>query len=190
MFELGQRLNTTVHKRFNASSKFDCGFHCYDNTCCRSVNFRNIPSEDGRENCELLHAVGREEPGNLQQNETYDYFIMVQPERVSGVHKRLSYMTNHMITCFEDACLMIIYNLRTFMSAVKTAEGTTLDSLIRLLKKWYLDTLSESIYCFTTPNKHRIFADYLLILSTSSHSIVCACRAKVVEFVTRLLRKV
>ena len=80
---LGKRLNTTVHKHLTAMSEFDCAAHCSKESCCRSANFRKIPPHDGRENCELLNAVEREEPGNLQENGTYDYIIMVQPQRVS-----------------------------------------------------------------------------------------------------------
>ena len=83
MFDSGQRLNSTVHRVLNALSEFDCGAHCYHNACCRSANFRKIPSVDGGENCELLHAVEWEELGNLQENETYDYLMMLQPQRVS-----------------------------------------------------------------------------------------------------------
>ena len=80
---LGKRLNTTVHKHLTAMAEFDCAAHCSKDSCCRSANFRKIPPHDGRENCELLHAVEREEPENLQENGTYDYLIMIQPETVS-----------------------------------------------------------------------------------------------------------
>ena len=80
---LGKRLNTTVHKHLTAMSEFDCAAHCSKDSCCRSANFRKISPHDGRENCELLHAVEREEPGYLQENGTYDYLIMIQPQRVS-----------------------------------------------------------------------------------------------------------
>ena len=80
---LGKRLNTTVHKHLTAMSEFDCAARCSKDSCCRSANFRKISPHDGRENCELLHAVEREEPENLQENGTYDYLIMIQPETVS-----------------------------------------------------------------------------------------------------------
>ena len=80
---LGKRLNTTVHKHLAAMSEFDCAAHCSKDSCCRSANFKKIPPHDGRKNCEFLHAVEREEPENLQENGTYDYLIMIQPQRVS-----------------------------------------------------------------------------------------------------------
>ena len=83
VFLLGQRLNTTVYKHLTALSEFDCGAHCYHNTCCRSVNFRKIHWYDGRENCELLSSVVWEEPNNLKENAIYDHLVMVQPQRVS-----------------------------------------------------------------------------------------------------------
>ena len=102
-FVLGQRLNTTVLKNVTALSEFDCGAHCYQNSCCRSANFRKIPSNDGRENCELLHAVEWEEPGTLQENGSYDYIIMVQPRRVSNLRQLF----------LSDTTLRFLRNTRT-----------------------------------------------------------------------------
>ena len=76
-------MNTAVLKNVTATSEFECVAHCYQNSCCRSAHFRKILSKDGRDNCELLHAVEWEEPCNLQENRSYDYIIMVQPRRVS-----------------------------------------------------------------------------------------------------------
>ena len=50
----------------------DCAAHCFREFCCRSANFRKIRVNDGRENCELLHALAEEEPGELERNENYD----------------------------------------------------------------------------------------------------------------------
>ena len=85
---LGQRLHSEVHKRLNATSEFDCGAHCYHDSCCRSANFRKIHSKDEQGNCELLHAVEWEKRGKVQKNHTYDYLIMLQPQRVSIIWKR------------------------------------------------------------------------------------------------------
>jgi hypothetical protein len=51
---------------------------------CRSANFRK--SCGGEENCELLKAVHSEEPAeSLKKDEHFDYYILLQPERVSTV---------------------------------------------------------------------------------------------------------
>ena len=78
-------------------SEFDCAAHCSKDSCCRSANFRKIPPHDGRENCEFLHAVEREEPEKLQENGTYNY-LMIQPQRVSKVG--LDNVVTNMVTSF------------------------------------------------------------------------------------------
>ena len=51
---------------------------------CRSANFRK--SCGGEENCELLKAVHSEEPAeSLKKDDNFDYYILLQPERVSTV---------------------------------------------------------------------------------------------------------
>ena len=58
---------------------------------CRSANFRKTCG--GQENCELLKTVHSEEPaGNLKKNDTFDYYILLQPERVSTVRICLHYI--------------------------------------------------------------------------------------------------
>ena len=61
----------------------DCADHCFREFCCRSANFKNIPFNDGKkfENCELLHAVAKEEPENLKRNDfNYDYLMLGRDE--------------------------------------------------------------------------------------------------------------
>ena len=58
----------------------DCAAHCFREFCCRSANFRKIPSNDGKENCELLHALAEEEPWELERNEIYDYLVVGRGE--------------------------------------------------------------------------------------------------------------
>ena len=58
----------------------DCAAHCFREFCCRSANFRKIRVNDGRENCELLHALAEEEPGELERNENYDYLVVGRGE--------------------------------------------------------------------------------------------------------------
>jgi hypothetical protein len=51
---------------------------------CRSANFRKTCGGQG--NCELLKTVDSEEPAeSLKKNENFDYYILLQPDRVSTV---------------------------------------------------------------------------------------------------------
>jgi hypothetical protein len=50
---------------------------------CRSVNFRKTSTYEGKENCEFLHAVDSENPELLYKDENFDYYILLQPKRVS-----------------------------------------------------------------------------------------------------------
>ena len=84
---LGHRLQATVYKYINVLFPKDCAAHCFREFCCRSANFRNIPVSDGRENCELLHAIAEEEPVKLRRKVIYDYLVVGRGE-VSEVLKR------------------------------------------------------------------------------------------------------
>ena len=55
------------------------------NESCRSANFRKTDNCQGQENCELLKAVDSEEPENLKEDNNFDYYILLQPHRVSMV---------------------------------------------------------------------------------------------------------
>ena len=49
---------------------------------CRSANFRK--TSGGTENCELLKTVySEEQPVSLKKDENFDYYILLQPDRVS-----------------------------------------------------------------------------------------------------------
>ena len=76
-----------MYKYINVLFPKDCAAHCFREFCCRSANFRNIPVSDGRENCELLHAIAEEEPVKLRRKVIYDYLVVGRGE-VSEVLKR------------------------------------------------------------------------------------------------------
>ncbi|CAB4001303.1 Hypothetical predicted protein, partial [Paramuricea clavata] len=76
------RLDTTkTIKCVHAESGVDCILQCLlQDESCRSTNFRKTFGE--QENCELLKTVDSEEPAeNLQDDENFDYYILLQPER-------------------------------------------------------------------------------------------------------------
>ena len=63
---------------------------------CRSANFRKNETCEERKNCELLHTVDSEEPDEyLKNDENFDYYVLVKPERVSmhGKVKIIFYFT-------------------------------------------------------------------------------------------------
>ena len=71
-----------MYKQIMVLFPMDCAAHCFREFCCRSANFKKIPFNDGREleNCELLHAVAKEEPENLKRNDNYDYLMLGRDE--------------------------------------------------------------------------------------------------------------
>ena len=72
----------------------DCAAHCFREFCCRSANFRNIFVSDGRENCELLHAIAEDEPEKLKRKVMYDYLVVGRGE-VSEMLKRIYYFNSN-----------------------------------------------------------------------------------------------
>ena len=74
-------------KHVRAKSGVDCILQCLlQDKSCRSANFRKTPTCGGQENCELLKTVDSEEPaGSLKKDKNFDYYKLLQPERVSTV---------------------------------------------------------------------------------------------------------
>ena len=76
---LGRRLNGSFLTRVDALSATECVLLCLSNNCCRAVNYRKKgPSE----NCELLHILASHHRELLEKNENYDYYVLLQPNRV------------------------------------------------------------------------------------------------------------
>ena len=76
------------------------------NESCRSANFRKTDNCEGFENCELLKAVDSDEPENLKKDDNFDYYILLQPHRVSMVK-----------IC--STCNTVRQNLRHFLINIK-----------------------------------------------------------------------
>ena len=72
-------------KHAHAESGPDCMLHCMlQEKSCRSANFWKTCG--GQENRELLETVDSEESAeSLKNNENFDHYILLQPERVSTV---------------------------------------------------------------------------------------------------------
>ena len=78
----GYRLNGTVIKFVDASSAVECVLRCVnEDETCRSINFRKN-SNCGR-NCEFLNDIASEKPDLLVQDEKFDYYVLLNPRRVS-----------------------------------------------------------------------------------------------------------
>ena len=66
------------------------GVHCIaqcsvQDPSCRSANFNKTESSGENENCELLRTVDFEEPESLKEDENFDYYILLEPDRVSTI---------------------------------------------------------------------------------------------------------
>ena len=77
------RLNTTVIQYERANTGMECILECVlKNESCRSINFRKNTNYDN--NCEFLKDVDSEVPKDLLlKNESFDYYILLEPKRVS-----------------------------------------------------------------------------------------------------------
>ena len=82
IFFKGHRLNSTVINYTHAHAGLDCIFLCVrDSKTCRSVNF--LKTSNSNKNCEFLKDVSSEKPDLLLNDERYDYYILLNPNRVS-----------------------------------------------------------------------------------------------------------
>ena len=81
------RLNTALIDATHARTGLDCIIRClFENKSCRSVNFHKEKDES---NCEFLRNVSSEEPADfLLPDDSYDYYILLTPNRVSIYKKR------------------------------------------------------------------------------------------------------
>ena len=78
----GHRLNSTVINYTHANAGLDCIFLCVrDSKTCRSVNFLKTSNSD--RNCEFLKDISSEKPEVLVDDGRYDYYILLNPNRVS-----------------------------------------------------------------------------------------------------------
>ncbi|CAB4008412.1 Hypothetical predicted protein [Paramuricea clavata] len=115
---------------------------------CRSANFRKTC--EGQENCELLQSVDSEEPaGSLRNDENFDHYILLQPERkppisckdiltksagaTSGLYK-IS-VDNKMVTVY---CEMVLHGGGfTFIPKSAVKNGTLPNLVSQLFTNYY-----------------------------------------------------
>ena len=71
-------------KIVHAQSGVDCILQCLlQDKSCRSANFRKISVENDTGNCELLNGVDSEHAELFHEDEHFDYYVLLQPNRVS-----------------------------------------------------------------------------------------------------------
>ena len=76
-------MNSTVIKHTHAASGVECVLLCMqDDETCRSINFGK--NSEPTKNCELLNDVDSERPNLLERDESYDYYVLLEPKRVSA----------------------------------------------------------------------------------------------------------
>ena len=91
----GHRLNTTVIKYVHADTGVECVLLCLnEDTSCRSTNFRKTSNSD--KNCELLRDVHSEKPDLLLNDDQFDHYQLLDPNRVS---------MNRYIYILENTCM-------------------------------------------------------------------------------------
>lgn len=82
-FPKGHRLKSTVTNYTHANSGAECIQKCMlQDESCRSVNFLKDGTNRAK-NCEFLRDVSTEKPNLLLPNNSYDYSILLSPNRVS-----------------------------------------------------------------------------------------------------------
>jgi hypothetical protein len=81
--DVGFRLNVTVLHVKNISSKIECILQCAQDRCCRSVNYKEISSNNPSRICELLHEIVLNKSSLLQKNVLYDHVHIIEPHKVS-----------------------------------------------------------------------------------------------------------
>ena len=83
-FLKGHRLNSPVINYTHANSGAECIQKCMlQDKSCRSVNFLKDDGTNRAKNCEFLRDVSTEKPDLLLPNNSYHYFILLNPNRVS-----------------------------------------------------------------------------------------------------------
>ena len=79
----GVRLNTTIFTTTNASKVMVCLLNCYNEPCCRSINFKKISTSKDEPKCEWLHNLAHNTSKELLQVDvSYEYSYFVKPEKV------------------------------------------------------------------------------------------------------------
>jgi hypothetical protein len=75
-----------VVKTVHTISGPECILDCLNNSCCRSVNYnkQNISSEN-KTNCELLHNVVSDQPGQWKYDENFDHYYLLNTDKVTAL---------------------------------------------------------------------------------------------------------
>ena len=79
----GSRLETVVYKKMSTQSLEECKDVCFEDGCCRSVNYQ---TKSSHQNCELTHGKENEDHGDLVQTVEYEFRGLVYPNRVSTIY--------------------------------------------------------------------------------------------------------
>jgi hypothetical protein len=83
LYTLGSRLNATIFSNTHVVGQLDCLIVCDMEPCCRSINFKKIPSSQDDQNCEMLHNVVYNTTEKLlETNASFDYVYFTSSEKV------------------------------------------------------------------------------------------------------------
>ncbi|XP_028416200.1 sushi, von Willebrand factor type A, EGF and pentraxin domain-containing protein 1-like [Dendronephthya gigantea] len=78
----GFRLNSSILKKTNVSSKAECISSCIKEPCCRSLNYKESSPQAEASVCEMLHDVIHNTSKQLQENSFYDYIYFKESQKV------------------------------------------------------------------------------------------------------------
>ena len=85
---IGSRLNSSVFKNKNVSTKIECILLCVDEQCCRSINYKErFPPQRHHSLCEMLHDIVYDS-SELEENCSYDYVYLTNPQKVYNTQGR------------------------------------------------------------------------------------------------------
>ncbi|CAB3977854.1 Hypothetical predicted protein [Paramuricea clavata] len=141
----GNRLNSTVIKYVHTNTGLQCIFLCVQlDKSCRSINFRKI--SNGEKNCELLRDVHSEKPDLLLNDDQFDYYLLLDPNRKPPEPVSLSTraQTTQMLTTNQEmasSCKELLQRNRSLSNGVYHLQNT--DSLEQYQVYCHMTELSE-----------------------------------------------
>jgi hypothetical protein len=80
---IGYRLNVTVLTTKVVHDWLACVIECYNEPCCRSINYKNTLNLQNEPNCEMLHnVVYNMSQKYLERNCSYNHVFLNNPQKV------------------------------------------------------------------------------------------------------------
>jgi hypothetical protein len=111
----GHFFKSEAIKIVHVQSGVDCILQCMlQDKSCRSVNFRKMSVNDGAGNCQLLYGADSENPELLHEDEHFDYYVLLQPNRVS---------INRANAVITMTCMHILEIMNCYMDSIQKMQS-------------------------------------------------------------------